>query len=236
MRELAASRSFADLLTTGRTAFELEAFDLIRKRIVAYGGLGVRIDGLSVHDLHPPGDVVPAYQDVARSMEARDRLVNEAQADTIRRRRQAQAEALGIERSALASAREIVSGEKGSQAAFLALEATRNLLDVGSQVRLLLQAAREAWATHSPKVAYAHYQERRADLLRSQSTLTDFRLYWNSLSQALSGRDKVLLDTDRLPGRRNLFLFDPEQFRSTILLPTTPERPRGRGEKGSDGP
>ena len=37
-----------------------------------------------------------------------------------------------------------------------------------------------------------------------QAALTDFRLYWNALTQALSGRDKVLLDTDRLPGRRNL--------------------------------
>ncbi|HEV8062151.1 MAG TPA: cation-translocating P-type ATPase family protein, partial [Gemmataceae bacterium] len=236
MRELAASRSFADLLTAGRSAFENDAFDIIRKRIVGYGDLGVRIDGLSVHDLHPPGDVVPAYQDVARSMEARDRLVNEAQAETIRRRRSAQAEALGIERSALASSGETVLGAKGSQAAFLALEATRNELDLRTQLMLLFQAFREAWSSHSSTNAINRYLERRAELLRAQAALTDFRLYWNALTQALSGRDKVLLDSDRLPGRRNLFLVDPEQFRSTIMLPTTPERPRGRGERGSDGP
>ncbi len=236
MRELAASRSFADLLTAGRSAFERDAFDIIRKRIADYGDLGVRVDGLSVHDLHPPGDVVPAYQDVARSMEARDRLVNEAQAESIRRRRSAQAEALGIERSALASSGETVLGAKGSQAAFLALEATRNELDWRTELVLFCQAFREAWRNHSSTTAVKHYEERRAELRRVQAALTDFRLYWNALTQALSGRDKVLLDTDRLPGRRNLFLFDPELFRSTIMMPATTERPRVRGERGGDGP
>ena len=236
MRELAASRTFADLLTAGRSAFEEDAFALIRKRLAGYGDLGVRVDGLSVHDLHPPGDVVPAYQDVARSMEARDRLVNEAQADTIRRRRSAQAEALGIERSAQAASRETVLGAVGSQAAFLALENTRNQLDRRTQAMMLLQALTEAWRTRAPATAFARYEQRRTELLQSQAGLTDFRLYWNALTQALSGRDKILLDTDRLPGRRTLFLVDPEPFRSTLVLPTTPERPRGRGERGNDGP
>jgi P-type Cu+ transporter len=196
----------------------------------------VRIDGLSVHDLHPPGDVVPAYQDVARSMEARDRLINEAEADTIRRQRTAQAEALGIERSALAASREAVAAATGSQAAFLALEKTRNQLDLPTQILLLLQAGLQAWKDRTPTPAFSYYQRQRAELLHAQASLTDFRLYWTALTQALSGRDKILLDTDRLPGRRNLFLVDPDQFRSTITMPAVTERPRARGERGSDSP
>jgi Cu+-exporting ATPase len=236
MRELAASRSFADLLTTGRAAFESDALAIVRKRLAEYGDLGVHVDGLSVHDLHPPGDVVPAYQDVARSMEARDRQINEAEADTIRRYRQAQAEALGIERSAQAASRETVTGALGSQAAFLALEKTRNQLDWSTQALLWLAAAGDAWRSGNAARAFAHYQERRSTLVQAQTSLTDFRLFWTALTQALSGRDKILLDTDRLPGRRNLFLVDPDQFRSAITMPAITERPKGRGERGADGP
>lgn len=237
MRELAASRSFADLLTTGRATFETDVLSIIRNRMADYGDLGVRIDGLSVHDLHPPGDVVPAYQDVARSMEARDRLINEAEADTIRRKRTAQSEALGIERSAEASSRETVLGALGSQSAFLALEKTRNQLDAATQTWLLLHAARAAWKAGRPAPAFTYYQQRREELLRSQAALTDFRLFWTAITQALSGRDKILVDSDRLPGRRNLFLVDPDQFRSTLTIPAVTERPRPtRGERPTDGP
>ncbi len=236
MRELAASMSFAELLTTGRATFETTAFDLIRQRVAAYGDLGVRVDGLSVHDLHPPGDVVPAYQDVARSMEARDRLVNEAQGDTIRRRRSAQAEALGIERTALAVNRETVLGAEGSQAAFLAMLSIRNDLAMPKQVSLLVDALRVTWKGHSPRAGFEFYARMRTASLRNQLDLTDFRLYWNALSQALSGREKVLIDSDHVPGRRNMLLFDPEPFRSSILLPAATERPRARGEKGNEGP
>jgi P-type Cu+ transporter len=236
MRELAASMSFAELLTTGRATFETTAFELIRQRIEAYGDLGVRVDGLSVHDLHPPGDVVPAYQDVARSMEARDRLVNEAEGDTIRRRRSAQAEALGIERTARAAGRETVLGAEGSQAAFLAMLAIRNDIGLSNQTSLLLNALQITWKARSARTGFEFYERARTAALLKQVDLTDFRLYWNAITQALSGREKVLIDSDRVPGRRNLLLFDPEPFRASILLPAATERPRGRGDKSNEGP
>ncbi|CAN5603565.1 hypothetical protein BH10PLA2_BH10PLA2_22960 [soil metagenome] len=236
MRELAASMSFADLLTTGRARFETTTLDLIRQRVIAYGDLGIRVDGLSIHDLHPPGDVVPAYQDVARSMEAKDRLINEAQGDTIRRRRSAQSESLGIERAAKASGIETVLGAEGSQAAFLAMLTMRNQPGASTQLNQLFGAAQTTLRTRSAQAGFSQYQRERNQHLRSQIDLTDFRLYWNALSRALNGRDKVLIDSDKVPGRRNMLLFDPEPFRSSVLLPATTDRPRGRGEKSNEGP
>ena len=42
---------------------------------------------------------------------------------------------------------------------------------------------------------------------------TDFRLYWDAITAALTGRDKILMDTDKVPGRRNLWLMPLESLR-----------------------
>jgi hypothetical protein len=74
--------------------------------------------------------------------------------------------------------------------------------------------------------------------------LNDFRLFWDAVSQALAGRDKVIVDAEKLPGRRQLLLFDPESPRGVLpgVLPptripapiTTPRTPRT--ESHGEGP
>jgi len=53
--------------------------------------------------------------------------------------------------------------------------------------------------------------------------LTDFRLFWDRLGLALSTRDKVIIDADQVPGKRNLLLFDLDQLRMPIPVLTPPE-------------
>jgi hypothetical protein len=53
---------------------------------------------------------------------------------------------------------------------------------------------------------------------------------WDTLSGALAGRSLFLIDSDKVPGQRNIFLVDPEWFRPSILMPsrappTRPEEP-----------
>ncbi len=50
----------------------------------------------------------------------------------------------------------------------------------------------------------------------------------------LSKRDKVIVDADKVPGRRHLLLFDPELFRPPPVL-LAPGR-RGPREEMRDGP
>jgi hypothetical protein len=59
-----------------------------------------------------------------------------------------------------------------------------------------------------------------------QATLTDFRLFWDMLGRALTGRDLVLIDADKVAGRRNFLLLDAEQFRPP---PAVVPALRGRG-------
>lgn len=238
LRELTAARSFSDLLSTGRSAFEKEALQRIVQGCQAYGGLGVRVEGLSIHDLHPPPEVVPAYQDVARAMEARDRQVNEARADALRRKRAADAEATGIERLAQASYQETVLGAQSEQAAFVARQRARDDLDPPMQAWLLVRAVAALWQGKRPDEVFHSYEQARQEQLGKQAAITDFRLFWDALALALSGREKVLVDADKISGRRNLLLIDPEMFRPPILPAAVTERPRstGRQEKSTENP
>ena len=67
------------------------------------------------------------------------------------------------------------------------------------------------------------YERRREDALALQAGLTDFRIFWETVSQALKGRDLLLIDAERVPGQRNLMLFDPELMR--VPAPLMPLKP-----------
>jgi regulator of protease activity HflC (stomatin/prohibitin superfamily) len=119
LREAVAGQPFEDLLTVNRERFQQEALTRLRERCQAYGTLGVRLEGLSLHDLHPPQAVVEWYHNVTKAMQARDRQVNEAEAEALRvaideagnarTRRAAQVRALQITRQAKAAAHETVT-------------------------------------------------------------------------------------------------------------------------------
>ncbi|MBY0456972.1 MAG: hypothetical protein K2V38_06525, partial [Gemmataceae bacterium] len=106
LRELVASRRFVELLTTRRADLETAALDRLNARLAQAvpGGLGVAIDGFTLHDLHPPPEVVKSYHEVAMAIQERDRTINEAQASALRTRRRAEEEADRVLKRALADA------------------------------------------------------------------------------------------------------------------------------------
>ena len=61
----------------------------MQERCDGYGrsGLGVRLEGVSLADLHPPQEVVEAYHQVTMAMEKSDERVNQATADALGRER-----------------------------------------------------------------------------------------------------------------------------------------------------
>src|SRR5262249_30270176 len=93
LREIIAALRFDDLLTSGRARVQREALERLTRRchVGGAGGLGIRLEGLSVHDLHPPKEVVDAYHRVTQAMEHRDQVVNEAKAGALRKEREAEA-------------------------------------------------------------------------------------------------------------------------------------------------
>lgn len=237
LRELVASRPFLELLTIQRGAFEKEVLTQLKDRCQRYGprGLGVTFDGLSLHDLHPPQEVVPAYHEVTKAMEVRDKLINEAQAEAIRKDREAQAEALRIERKALAAANEKILLAESARDVFLARQQARTHLGPRGEWQLFSEAAASIAEGNSPTFAFHAYQERRRNVLATQTVLTDFRLFWETLTRALAGRDKILIDADKLPGKRQLLLWEQEPPRLPLPSMFTPRGaapapPRFRGD------
>src|SRR5439155_27095028 len=89
---------------------------------------------------------------------------------------------------------------------------------------LLREVAALTAAGQDAALAYRVYQLRRSDRIALQKFLTDFRLSMQMLANALRGRDKVIVDTEKVPGRRHLPLFDPEWFRPPPAVLLSPDR------------
>ena len=234
LRETVAARTFADLLTSDRGHFQEQALKRLAQRCAEYGshGLGVHLEGLDLHDLHPPQDVVADYHNVTKAMEKRDQLVNQGEEKVLRDERQQEAEGLKQIREAEAEARRKVLSAQANAAAFAARLGARTRLDLVEEWRLLRQAWLEVSKGKSASAAGEDYLRRRQQALSRQVLLTDFRLYWEALSAALTNRDKIVIDTDRVPGRRSLWLIPFELFRPQmpVLMPGGRRPPEERGE------
>ncbi len=234
LRETVSGRTFADLLTSDRGRFQDKALDRLHQRCGDYGskGIGIRLEGLDLHDLHPPQDVVAAYHDVTRAMEKRDLLINQGEEKVLRDERRQEAEGLKQVREAEAEAQQKILFAQTNQAAFTGRYQLRHRLDLAEEWRLFRDAWKEMSKGRSAANVGAEYLHRREEALAQQQMLMDFRAYWDSLSAALANREKIIIDADKVPGRRNLWLvpFGPFGFPMPGRMPaprTQPSEIRG---------
>jgi regulator of protease activity HflC (stomatin/prohibitin superfamily) len=243
LRGLVAGRPFLDLLTVQRRAFQDEVHRRLQERCERYtpAGLGIVLEGVSIVDLHPPADVVEVYDEVARAMEQRDRLINEAQERAIKILRDADAEQKKILSRARADRVEKIQLAEADRVRFLAYQRPRDALSIAQEFDLLRDALREVLRDQPVNEVHERWQRRRQELRQRQAVLTDFRLYWDGLARALTGRDLLLIDADpsQVRGRRNLMLFDPDQLRLPVPLlmpesglPLRSQRPGGEPQEG----
>jgi Cu+-exporting ATPase len=221
LREVVAGSYFHELLTSRRDKFQTEALLRLTTRCQHLGrdSLGVRLEGLSIHDLHPPQEVVDAYHDVTKAMENRDRVVNEAHAQAMRMERDAEVAKQKTIRAAEANAYLKVEVAKAARDAFLARRKARVQLSPDEERSLLDDALGEVTLGRNPDEAYRDYEDRRAEAMARAQAVNDFRLFWDALGKALAKRDMVLIDSDKVPGHRQLLLFDPELLRMPVLMP-----------------
>jgi regulator of protease activity HflC (stomatin/prohibitin superfamily) len=202
LREQVAAQPFLELLTTRRSSLQkdVSARLLLRLRESAPGQLGVEIDGLTIHDLHPPTEVVSAYHDVARAIQARDQQVNRAEAQATQLRKQAEEEALREVADADAARSERIETAKAGRDAFLYWHRLRTELPPEEMSQLPDEGARQ-------------------DAIARRKRLTESRLAWEVLADVLRGRDKVIIDADVPKGRRHVYLVDPDFLRPVLIGP-----------------
>ncbi|HVK07317.1 MAG TPA: cation-translocating P-type ATPase family protein [Gemmataceae bacterium] len=205
LREQVAARPFLDLLTGGRASLQRDVWARLDRRLaqISPDRLGVVIErgaGLTIHDLHPPTEVVGAYHDVARAIQARDEQVNRAEAQATQVRKQAEEEALRELADAEAAKAEKIETAKAARDSFLEWHRLRTALTPDE----LSQATDEA---------------ARHEAIERRKRLTEARLVWEVLVAVLSGRDKVIIDSDAPKGRRHLYLVDPDFLRPVLTGP-----------------
>jgi Cu+-exporting ATPase len=241
VRTLVAGRPLMELLTKDRQPFQDAALERLKQEVGAYR-LGIEFDGFALHDLHPPHEVVPDFHEVTRAMEEKDQAVHIAYAEKTRLVSEAQAQAFKAISDAHASERVVVKAALADEETFLSRVRARTELDYELEWDLFSYAVRTMLEGERPEQAYAEYQRRREHALTVQAALIDFRLYWETLARALTGRELVLIDAAKVSGRRNLMLIDLEQLRIPfpVLLPSDrnlpPPAPFAPNGKQHDGP
>ncbi len=224
LRGTVAGKPFHDLLTVYRGRFQDEVLARLKKRVGAYGGLGIEVEGIALLDLHPPAEVVGAYYEVAKAMEGRAQKINEAEEQAVQKIKRTEAESQKIVAQARADASEKIHKAGGESARFLARSEGRKELDFADEVTLTLEATAAVLRGRSVALTTAEQHRARTRSQQLQAALTDFRVYWDMLASSLMGRDLVLIDADNIKGQRNLFLFDQEQLRVPVPMFLPPER------------
>jgi hypothetical protein len=165
-------------------------------------------------------------------MEKHDLVINQAHAQALRNEREEESKKLKAILVAEADKNEKVRMARARLDAFQALYRLRTELSPEQEMALVGDALQALAAGQEASDAVRVYLRRRGEALARQALLTDFRLYWNALAAALGQRDKVIIDADKLPGRRHLWLVPFEPFR--FPLPGMNQMP-DRGSRGTSG-
>lgn len=76
VRDVVANRDIDDILTSGRDAMQQEAQDELQALLDGYG-LGLRVKSVQFQDVHAPGPVIPAFDDVQKAKEEMETSINE---------------------------------------------------------------------------------------------------------------------------------------------------------------
>ncbi len=227
LREIIAGRTFVELLRTERLDLQREVADRLRQRLakLAPKGIGVRIAGVVIHDLHPPlriaRDIYRLAKAIQESEQERQRaiatatlLVSRAIEDEKVMVGKAERDAFEKLQDAQAESSDLIGWQRARQQLHPAQE------------RALIQAAVRNLISGS---TWAHelqtYQQNRSLMIATRRALIDFNLTWDAIGLVLRSRDKVIVDAEQIRGTMQLFLIDPDLLRPALL------QPAGRGEK-----
>ena len=230
LRELVAGQRFLDLLTINRAGLEADALARLDRRLrdLVPGGPGIALDGFTLHDLHPPPEVVSSYHAVAKAIQERDRLINEAQGESIRTRRRAEEETLRVTSRAHSVKHQQIADAKALADAFLAWHRVRTQLTAEEESALAAERVRRVKAGENEMSVEMDLNERRQRILAERRFFIESRLATRAVVDVFRLRDKVLVDAADVPGKRQLFLLDPEFLRQAPPLGLGAQPPEGK--------
>lgn len=229
LREIAATESLDSLLTNRRREIEARCLVRIRELMTSYD-IGVEVLDLSLLDIHPPQQVVPAYRQVADSLEQREQFINEAEGYYARKVLSAAGEqAIRVLTDSVEATKRLpdasttggVTGWKLDDALWQKLTATFDSDDrvlSGEAAAKLLKARSEKTRKVEAATGSAARFNSVVRVFAEQPTLTGLHLYWTTIEKVLATRPLMILDP-ALRGKSHLWLTEPGQ--SPIRLPSS---------------
>ncbi len=219
--ELIAGRSFAPLLTNQRETIQKTALERLRPRCP---GLGVKLESLTLQELHPPPEVVPSFHNVAQAMEQEQGLINQARTEEAARLAEAEATRKRIDLIGNADRVRIIREAEAAQSVFLSRWRGRGTLSLAQCIRLFWEALRQMKPTWTQDEINALLMRLHKEELARQARWSDERLRRELLAQTLVERDLTLLDA---PPALASLLYALDQLRE-VLGPILADR-AGRG-------
>jgi Cu+-exporting ATPase len=228
LREVAATESLDAVLTNRRREIEAACLRRIRNLMTSYD-IGVEVLDLSLLDVHPPQQVVPAYRQVADALEQREQFINEAEGYYARKVLSAAGEqAIRVLTDSTGSAKRLpdasttggVTGWQLDDALWQKLTANFDSPDrvlSGEAAAKLLTARRERTRKVQAATGSAARFNSVVRVFAEQPTLTSLHLYWTTIEKVLVARPLMILDP-ALRGKSHLWLTEPGQ--SPIRLPS----------------
>lgn len=94
-----------------------------------------------------------------------------------------------------------------------------------TEISLFLDSLADIEAGKSPEDVAEAYRRRRTAARAQQALVMEFRLASEALSVAMGGREKMILDTDRLPSWFQLWLLLGDKRQPPIIPPREPGLP-----------
>lgn len=138
MREVVGQTRAQIILTTGKSAVEVQVLDITQSLLNDYKA-GVIVTAINLGDVQPPREVADAFAEVVRAGQNQQQLINEAERYRNQQLRLAEGEAAKLVEDASGYKSRIVAEAQGEAARFLSIyEEYKNAKDVTRQ-RIFLE-------------------------------------------------------------------------------------------------
>ncbi len=138
MREVVGHSALTPILTNGRGEVQNQTLVLMQRILDDYHA-GVTIDAVQIQNANPPGEVVPAYQDIARAGQDAQSYINEANTYRNRVVNEAKGTASKITQAAEGYRQQTILEAQGQAARFNQVYAQYRLAPAVTRERLYIQ-------------------------------------------------------------------------------------------------
>ncbi len=142
MREVVGRSALKSILTNGRGDVQAQTAAMMQS-ILDHYQTGVTVDAVQIQNANPPGDVVPAYQDIAKAGQDAQSAINDGNTYRNKKVNEAKGDAAKIVQDAQGYREQVVRQAKGQAAQFDQLYAEYRRAPAVTRQRLYIETMQQ---------------------------------------------------------------------------------------------